>query len=77
VFGSVVAEPAKLNDATSEVDGVEDASPEDNEVASDEGQDNSSSTPPTTTTSSSSDPSSTAATAQVGLLVTTALALAF
>ena len=44
VFGNVVAEPAKSNDVTSEVDGVEDALPEDNEVASDEGQDNSSTT---------------------------------
>ena len=74
VSNLVVAEPAKLNDVTSEVDGVEDALPEDNEVASDEGQDNSSTS--RRTTSSSSDPSSASASAQVGLLVTTALALA-
>jgi hypothetical protein len=76
VYGDVVAEPAKSNDVTSEVDGVEDALPEDNEVATDEGQDNSSTTLTTSTTSSSSDPSSATASAQVGLLVTTALALA-
>lgn len=76
VYGDVVAEPAKSNDVTSEVDGVEDALPEDNEVATDEGQDNSSTTATTSTTSSSSDPSSATASAQVGLLVTTALALA-
>lgn len=69
-----MAEPAKSNDVTSEV--LEDALPEDNEVARNEGQDNSSTTPTTSTTSSSSDPSSATASAQVGLLVTTALALA-
>ncbi len=72
-FGDVVAEPTKLNDATSEVDGVEDALPEDNEVASDEGQGNIiASTPPTPTPTTSS----AAAAPQVVLLVTTALALA-
>lgn len=67
VLNTVVAEPAKSNDVTSEVDGVEDALPEDNEVASDEGQDNSSTT---------LEVSSATASAQVGLLVITALALA-
>ena len=67
VARDVEPEPAKLNDATSEVDGVEveaDALPEDNEVASDEGQADATSASPTTSS------------AQVGLLVTTALALA-